>query len=255
MQMRQNSSACAARVGATAALAIAFMAAAGASHAQEGTLQACRAATTPDAMIAACTRVIDTAAASPADLAVAHLIRGAAKRDKRDLDGAIADETAALALDPKLADAHVIRGILYILKKDNHAALRDFDALLQAEPRNAVVLGHRSAVYMQTKQYANAIRDFDELLRQKPQAGEIHYQRGMAHRLLGQHEQALRDFETAVRLTPDNALAITDLAIAYLDGLGVAKDKKRAAELLDRAAKLGFAPAKQMLERVNAGKP
>ena len=58
-----------------------------------------------------------------------------------------------------------------------------------------------------------------------------------------------------MRLAPENPLALTDLAICYLDGLGVERDRRKGAELLDKAGQKGFAPAKEMLARLNQAKP
>jgi tetratricopeptide (TPR) repeat protein len=236
------------------AMVIGLLAWAGISRAQDGTAQSCQPGANPDIMIAACTRVIERKGTSPEELAAAYLIRGAARRDKKQLDAAIGDENEALKLQPNLLDARIIRGIIYAIKRDHSAALRDFDAVLHAEPHNRAALGHRAAIYMQTKEYAKAIHDFNEVVRLTPQVSDAYYQRAMAYRLAGQHEAAFRDYETAVRLAPENPLALTDLAISYLQGLGVGKDPQKGAELLGRAAKLGFEPAKQLLARVAAEK-
>ncbi len=77
----------------------------------------------------------------------------------------------------------------------------------------------------------------------------------MAYRLAGQHNRAFQDFTAAVRLAPENPLALTDLAICYLDGLGVEQDPKLGSELLGKAAQKGFPLAKEMLARINQAKP
>ncbi len=235
-------------------MAIAALAGGPAGRAQQAAAAGCQPGPDPAAMIAACTRVIESKAGTPKELASAYLNRGLAYRDKRQLDAAIADETQALTLDPNLHTAHVARALAYAIKKDFAAAIRDFDAVLQLDPHNPVVLANRGAAYIQAQQYANAVRDFDELVRLQPQSSPAYYQRGMAHRFAGEKEQAFHDFDTAVRLAPDNPLALTDLGACYLYGFGVGKDQRKATELLNKAAKLGFEPAKQLLARAAAEK-
>jgi len=55
----------------------------------------------PAAHIAACTAVIDSSAASPHDRATALNNRGVTRSQQGDLEAAIADYTAAIALNPR----------------------------------------------------------------------------------------------------------------------------------------------------------
>lgn len=149
----------------------------------------------------------------------------------------------------------MVRGTVHGMRKDFNAAIGDFDAVLQIEPNNLEAHAYRGAAYVQKHEIDAALRDFDAVARLDPQSSAAFYQRGMAYRLAGQHDRACRDFATAVQLAPDNPLALTDLGACYLDGLGLEKDPKRAAELLNKAAQKGFPPAKEMLTRLNQGKP
>ena len=221
---------------------------------QSNDAQDCVSSGPPDAVIAACTRLIESRQSSAAELGRAYLYRGAAERNKGHLDAAVRDEDAALRLDPKSVDAHMVRGTVHGMRKDFNAAIGDFDAVLQIEPNNLEAHAYRGAAYVQKHEIEAALRDFDAVARLDPQSSAAFYQRGMAYRLAGQHDRACRDFATAVQLAPDNPLALTDLGACYLDGLGLEKDPKRAAELLSKAAQKGFPPAKEMLTRLNQGK-
>ena len=224
------------------------------ARAQSSDAQDCLSPGRPDAIIAACSRLIESRQSSAAELARAYLHRGAAERNKGQLDAALRDEDAALRLDPKSIDAHMVRGTVYGIKKDFTAAIRDFDAVLQIEPNHLEAHANRGAAYAQNHEIEAALRDFDAVVLLDPQSSAAFYQRGMAYRLAGRHDRACRDFATAVQLAADNPLALTDLATCYLDGLGLEKDPKRAAELLSKAAQKGFPPAQQMLTRLNQGK-
>jgi tetratricopeptide (TPR) repeat protein len=233
-----------------AGLVVAFASAWG----QPSDVQDCQSPGRPDDVIAACTRLIESRQSSAAELGRAYLSRGAAERNKGELDAALRDEDAALRLDPKSVDAHMVRGGIYGAKKDFNAAISEFDAVLQIEPNHVAAHAYRGAAYAQKHEIDAALRDFDVVVRLDPQSSAAFYQRGMAYRVAGQHDRACRDFATAVQLAPDNPLALTDLATCYLDGRGLEKDPKRAAELLSKAAEKGFPPAKQMLTRLNQGK-
>jgi tetratricopeptide (TPR) repeat protein len=225
------------------------------ARAQSNDARDCLSPGRPDDVIAACTRLIDSRQSSAAELGHAYVRRGAAEANKGQLDAALRDEDAALRLDPKLVDAHMVRGTIYGAKKNFNAAISDFDAVLQIEPNNLDAHAYRGATYLQKHEIEAALRDLDAVARLDPRSSAAFYQRGMAYRLAGQHDRACRDFATAVQLAPDNPLALTDLATCYLDGLGIEKDPKRAAELLSKAAEKGFPPAQEMLTRLNQAKP
>jgi len=62
----------------------------------------------------------------PQNTAVAYFFRGDTKKTKSDWDGAIADFTKAIELNPKLADAYTKRGDAKKAKGDQAGADADF---------------------------------------------------------------------------------------------------------------------------------
>src|SRR5437867_4479928 len=64
--------------------------------------------------------------------------RGNAKRDRGDLDGAIADYTSAIESRSGFAEAYNNRGEARRLKGDLDSALADFDRAIETKPRLAV---------------------------------------------------------------------------------------------------------------------
>jgi len=227
----------------------------GAGWGQSNEAQRCLSPGPSDAVITACTRLIDSGQLKPAEAGPAYLHRSAAERNQGQFDAALRDADVVLRLDPKSLDAYMVRGTIYGIKKDLDAAIGDFDVVLRLEPDHIEAHANRGAAYAQKHDIEAALRDFDAVVRLEPRSSAAYYQRGMAYRLAGRHDSAFQDFTTAVRLAPENAFALTDLATCYLDGLGVEKDRKKGAELLDKAAQKGFAPAKEMLARLNPARP
>jgi tetratricopeptide (TPR) repeat protein len=225
------------------------------AHGQGNETQICGHVEQPDAAITACTQLIDSKRLSIAELAGAYIHRGLAQRNKMRFDAALQDEDAAIRLDPNSNDALTVRGTIYAIRQQPDAAIRDLDAVLHREPNRIDALAARGAAHGEKRDYEAALRDFDLVLRLDPRISLVYHERAMIYRLLGRHDRAFLDFETAVRLAPDNPFALTDLASCYFMGLGVGKDQTRAAELLDKAAQMGFPPAKELLARLNQGKP
>lgn len=62
--------------------------------------------------------------------------RGNVKLSRGDLDGAIADNTRAIELDPKYARAYVLRGNAYGTKGDKPKAIVDYTRAIELDPNS-----------------------------------------------------------------------------------------------------------------------
>ena len=71
--------------------------------------------------------------------------RGVGKRAKGDLEGAIADFTKAIELNPEFAAAYNNRGGAKREKNDLDAAIADFTKAIELKPAYAVAYNHRGA--------------------------------------------------------------------------------------------------------------
>jgi tetratricopeptide (TPR) repeat protein len=238
------------------AIAWIFLTAIGyAGAAQAGDRETCMQPTNVDRSIPACSRVIDAKPASQKELVDAYTFRAAAFRNKHEFDAALRDLDAALRLDPNFVDAHVVRGTVYLAKRNLDGALLDFDAALKIDPNHADARKQRAQLYVAKGNPPAALRDYDELVRLEPKSAEAYYLRGAAYGLAGQREKAFRDFEKAVALAPDNPLGLTGLGNAYVNGLGVEKDRDHGLALIRKAARTGFTPAKEILAKLGQSAP
>jgi tetratricopeptide (TPR) repeat protein len=129
-------------------------------------------------------------------------------------------------------------------------AIKDLSAALRLNPNHLEAHRQRAAAFTMKRDLPAAIRDLDEVVRLEPRSAAAHYQRGIALGLSGQPERAFADLETTVKLQPENPLGLTALGQAYVEGAGVAKNPERGVELLRKAARAGFPPAKEMLAKL-----
>jgi tetratricopeptide (TPR) repeat protein len=90
-----------------------------------------------DKVVAACGALIDNERTARADRIKALLARASVFARRDQLDRAIADDDAALRLDPTLADTFNDRGELWWKKGDRPKALADFAAALKLNPDHA----------------------------------------------------------------------------------------------------------------------
>ncbi len=92
------------------------------------------AANDDDKVVAICSPLIDNDKTAKADRVKALIARAAAYDRKDQIDRAIADDGAALRLDPTLAELFNARGELWRRKGDRPRALQDFAAAIKPNP-------------------------------------------------------------------------------------------------------------------------
>src|SRR5438034_2224350 len=106
--------------------------------------------------------------------------RGIAKGEKGDMEGAIADCTRAIKLDPRYAPAYNTRGLAKKNKGDLNEAITDYTRAVELDPK-----------------YANA-----------------YYNRGLAKGAKGDNDGAIADYTRAIELDPKDAGAYNNRGIA-----------------------------------------
>ena len=163
----------------------------------------CRAAT--DALKATtCARVINSDD-TPARRAEALQQRGLVMRKQGDFDGAIADLTRSLELQPRSAPFFNDRGIAHFLKggaTDRDAAIRDYTAAIDADPRHAEALNNRAWARLQAGDARAALLDADQSIRLQPANGYAYDTRGHIYEALNRRDDAVRDYQRAIQLDP-----------------------------------------------------
>ncbi|MEH2179983.1 tetratricopeptide repeat protein, partial [Nostoc sp.] len=118
--------------------------------------------------------------------------RGIACRNQKDYEGAIADFSQALKLDPNYIDAYYNRGFAYFDLKDYDSAIADFNQALKLDPSKATDYYNRGL--------ANA-----------------YYNRGTTYYELKDHDSAIADFNQALKLDPNYFNQVLKLDSNYTD--------------------------------------
>ena len=134
-------------------------------------------------------------------LAAALVRRGALRFDRNQLAEAVADEDAALALDPKNADAHAVRA-LALAVQGNPKAGEAADRALSLDSKQVLAWRAKSIVAFKQKKYAEADDLLSKTLEISPENGQALAARASARLLLGQFETALSDADAALAIKP-----------------------------------------------------
>jgi len=148
------------------------------------------------------------------DFAQAYIRRGWVYYWKKDYDGAIADFTKAIKLDPKNAEVYKLRGTAYVFKEEFDQALSDYTELIRLDPKNAEAYSLRGHMYFSKKDYDQAFSDFTELIRLYPKNTEVYSSRGLAYLLKHDYDKAIADYTKVISLDPKNAEAYSSRGLA-----------------------------------------
>ncbi|WP_293128781.1 tetratricopeptide repeat protein [Microcoleus sp. bin38.metabat.b11b12b14.051] len=108
---------------------------------------------------------------------------GLAKSEAGDIPGAIADYTAAIAINPNYAKAYNKRGIIHgRYLKDYPAAQADFDRAIEINPKYADAYYNRAKVRYLLKDKPGAINDYQKAAEFYQKDGKTEdYQDAMKH--------------------------------------------------------------------------
>ena len=111
-------------------------------------------------------------------------LRALAKEDLTDYQGAIEDDTLAIAMRPGSAALLARRGGLFLITDAPRSALRDFEASINLDPSS-------------------------------PESADAYLGRGLARATLGQHREAVADASRAVRLGEPTQTRLYNAARIY----------------------------------------
>ena len=155
-----------------------------------------------DGAIADYTRAIDL----DPGRALAWSNRGIARDRKHDAEGAIADSTRALELDPTLARAWLNRGIARARAGDADRALADCSRGLELDPKQALGWANRGAIRGTKGDFAGEISDCTRAIELDPGIADAWANRAVARAATGDDEGAIADSTKAIELDPRRAL-------------------------------------------------
>ncbi len=152
----------------------------------------------PDRALAAYDRFLEARRDSPS----AFGNRGDLRKDLGDTEGAIADYSAALQVNPKYKWARLNRG--YLLYKELgrvEEALADMEAVLRENPREFHAYMNRAAIYEYLRRFDEAEADYTWAEELEPENPVIHYRKGVFYLTQLRFPEAEAAFTRGLELT------------------------------------------------------
>lgn len=154
---------------------------------------------------------------------------GVDKLTNADFAGAIADFSAALALDPNDADSFYNRGYSYHVLGNFQAAFDDYGSAVDLNPEFADAYGNRCYAAYQLANYEAALDSCKAAIDLKDDNPDFFINRGNAYddlavealemndvdRAAEYQKLAIADYDSAIEIRPNHAKAYYNRALAY----------------------------------------
>ena len=132
--------------------------------------------------------------------AEAYYLRAYAKGDLGDKQGAIADYTQAITINPQDSKSYNNRGYAKAESGDKQGAIADFNQAIGIDPQVAITYVNRGAAKHDLGDKQGAIADYSQAIAIDPQWALAYYNRGISKYDLGDKQGACSDYKTAVSL-------------------------------------------------------
>jgi tetratricopeptide (TPR) repeat protein len=145
---------------------------------------------------------------------IAYSNRAMAKRKKGDQDGAIADFTQALSLDPRLAEAYYNRGEAKAAKNDTDGAAADYTQAANLDPKMGMAFYKRGQIRALKGDYDGAIADFTQEIADDPTFADAYSDRGFVRQAQKDLDGAIADYTQALAINPKLAQTYFNRAFA-----------------------------------------
>ncbi len=133
--------------------------------------------------------------------------RGAFKLQKGDYDGAITDLSRAIELSPNTADYYNDRGLAKLNKHDNDGAIVDFTRATELDAKNAIAYRNRALAKNIKGDADGALADYNRAIDLDPKNAGAFNSRGMIKKSKGDLDGAISDFNSAIEINPKLAVA------------------------------------------------
>ncbi|MBA3480730.1 MAG: tetratricopeptide repeat protein [Pirellulales bacterium] len=162
-------------------------------------------------------------------------------REGGDLDGALAQFSKVIAVNPNMADAWGGRGQCYLTKGEFASAAEDFSQAITLNPQNSWYWHERAYCYLMLGQHEKSISDHSKSIELSDQDAGQRLRRGHSYRALGQLQKAEEDYSRAIELNPRHWESWYGRAQLYHQQ----HESEKAQHDLANAAKLASDPGAQ----------
>jgi tetratricopeptide (TPR) repeat protein len=187
------------------------------------------------AVVAACTRGIESPATTKDDLVRYYIKRGDYYFDQGDDQRAIDDYSAALKFDPVSIRALVGRGTGYESARKHDLAISDFSEAIRLRPKDGFIYVNRGMAYDAIGDRDRALADYTDGITLEPDiSSRAYFNRALIYDLKGDRNKAVADLSAAIKIDPKFARAYEKRGALLL----LNRETERALDDFNRAIRL-----------------
>jgi tetratricopeptide (TPR) repeat protein/tRNA A-37 threonylcarbamoyl transferase component Bud32 len=163
----------------------------------------------------------------------AYLVRGNAKREAWDIDGAIADYTKGLESNQRIPYLYNNRGVARWLKGQIDAAIADYGEAIRLDPSYPTAYSNRAMAHAMKGAYDEGLADCDRAIELHARSAGAYVNRGIIRYAKGDAEGAIADYTKGLEFNPKSVAIFVNRAAARVyrgDVEGALKDFDAAME-------------------------
>lgn len=131
-----------------------------------------------------------------------YFLRGVAKYNLNDLQGALQDFSSAIFYNPAYPMAYQYRGITQSRLGQYDEALADFDRAIELRPGAPGTFYSRAVTHFLNQQFGRAVADYTRFLRLEPSDAQGYVNRGTAYLYAADTVSAINDYNRAIKVNP-----------------------------------------------------
>jgi tetratricopeptide (TPR) repeat protein len=165
---------------------------------------------------------------------VAYFKRALTRAELDEREGAIADYSRVIQINPKQDTAYNNRGLLRYELGNREGAIADFNRAILINPSNSLAYCNRGVVRLEMGNLMGAVEDFSDAIHVAPGCIPAYFQRGQTRTQMGNKMGAVEDFSDVIRLDDQDGLAYYFRGMARTklgDRIGAIRDLKESARL------------------------
>jgi superkiller protein 3 len=173
-----------------------------------------------------------------------YFCKGNSYFDKKDHKNALVCFEKVVEIDPKIVNAWLNMGVICFEIGDYLQSEICYKRILDINPNNADAYCNIGSIYGIQKNYEQALAFYKKAIEIDPEQIDAFYSLGSVCFFQGQNDRAISCYQKVLSLDPEHINANYALGNIY----HVLENDTIAFEYLKKAAKLGFAPAQELLK-------
>lgn len=140
--------------------------------------------------------------AAQENFSLAYFNRGLQKQKDGDLDGALADYSKTIELDPSFFNYYICRGTVREAKEDLGGAILDYDKAIELKPDFALAYYNRGHARFNKGELEGALADYSQAIELDPTDANTFFNRGILRKKMGDLTGSQLDVNRAIELNP-----------------------------------------------------